>query len=270
VVTRRRYKARPAVADAPAAPAPAAPVAPAPAPEGQAASPLLGALAAQQHAEHLQRQHAIRGQAGLQEPELDPATRQAVHAHIDTIPGLTDHKRRFLKSHPSLLTEPYVQSMRHAHAMALHAGIPDDTPAMDAAVLAGIHKDVEHHRALSQLTAASARQTPENAQAHDNVHEAAAELAREAEQHLAAHPAPAAPPPTPPRKKMQYSAPVSRNYPETSGRGRQDNRTLTADERQIARASMPHLPPDQAEYQYMINRKRMHEMKSDGRIQGDG
>jgi hypothetical protein len=68
---------------------------------------------------------------------------------------------------------------------------------------------------------------------------------------------------------MPMQAPVSRNYPEVSGRGRQD-RTLSADERQIARASMPHLSPEQAEYQYMPNRTKMHEMKRDGRIQGDG
>ena len=63
-------------------------------------------------------------------------------------------------------------------------------------------------------------------------------------------------------------APVSRDSPSVSGRRPQDN-TLSRDEREVARVSFPHLPADQAEYQYLINRKRMHEMKADGRIQGD-
>ena len=65
---------------------------------------------------------------------------------------------------------------------------------------------------------------------------------------------------------MPLQAPVSRGIPEVSGCGRQD-RTLTADERQIARASMPHLPAEQAEYQYMLNRTRMDRMKASGEIQ---
>jgi hypothetical protein len=42
---------------------------------------------------------------------------------------------------------------------------------------------------------------------------------------------------------------------------------VRSDERQIARVSFPHLRPEQAEYEYMVNRKRMREMKADGRIQ---
>jgi hypothetical protein len=268
VVTRRKYKARAsAPADvnlavvAPQAP----PVAPQPTAGGGGPSPLQAALQAQQHAESLQHQHAIRQQAGLAEPPLDPATQQAIDAHIDAMPGLTEWKRRFLKSHRSLVTEPYLQSAHHAHAMALRAGVVDDTPAMDHAILAGVAKDVEHHRSLSALSSAQPRPTP---QAHFDVNEAAAALRREAEMHFGEHQGASAAP-KPQRKSYPMSAPVSRGTPNVSGARSQD-RTLTADERQIARASMPHLPPEQAEYQYMVNRRRMHEMKRDGRIQGDG
>jgi len=54
----------------------------------------------------------------------------------------------------------------------------------------------------------------------------------------------------------------------SGGRASQNN-TLSLDERQIARVSFPHLPATQAEYAYLQNRRRMHEMKADGRIQGD-
>jgi hypothetical protein len=103
---------------------------------------------------------------------------------------------------------------------------------------------------------------------HQDTAEAAAALQREAEMPFAAHqPLPAALKPQ--RKSYPMTAPVSRDTPSVSGHRSQD-RTLTRDEREIARASMPHLPAEQAEYQYMLNRKRMHEMKADGRIQGDG
>lgn len=273
MVTRRKYRARaaaPAVDNVAAAAAPAPPIAPELASGGNA-GPLQAALQAQQHAEHLQRQHSVRAQVGLPEPPLDPATRQAVEAHIDAMPGLSEWKRRFLKSHPTMLKEPFLHSMRHAHAMALHAGLVDDSPQMDSAILAGVAKDIEHHRALSALTSAQARPTPENAQMHQDTAEAAAELQREAEQHLAAYqPAQGAPPPQPrpQRRNMPVSAPVSRDSPSVTGHRSQD-KTLSRDEREIARASMPHLPPEQAEYQYLINRKRMHEMKANGEIQGD-
>jgi hypothetical protein len=200
-----------------------------------------------------------------------PATRQAIDQHIDSLPNLSSHKRRFLKSHPSLLSEPYLQLMSHAYQIALRAGVPDDSPAMDAAVLAGIHRDLEHHRALSQLTSASARPTPENAQMHDDATEAASVLAREAAQHLAEHQAAHQPPPIAPkpqRKSYPMTAPVSRDAPSSTGYRSQD-RTSSPDEREIARVSFPHLPADQAEYEYWKNKRRMFTMKASGEIQGD-
>jgi hypothetical protein len=268
--TRRRYKGdhAPVVDNVAAAPAPRPPAAPEPASEGDDVSPLQRALDAQSHAEELQRQHAQRRQIGLPEPSIHPTERQAIDAHIDGMPDLTDHKRRFLKSHPSLLTEPYKRSMAHAYHLALHAGVADDTAAMDHAILAGVSRDIEHHRALSQLTSADARPTPQNAQMHHDVGQAADDLQREAEAHLAEYqPAPSAPPPR--RKSIPMSAPVSRDSPMVSGDRRQEN-TLRADERQIARVSFPHLPAAQAEYAYLQNKKRMIAMKADGRIQGDG
>jgi hypothetical protein len=270
MATRRRYKSSPPVDNVAAAPAPAPPAAPDMPPDVEEPNPLQRALDAQRHAEALQHQHAQRRQIGLGEPELDPHHRQQVEASIDRMDGLTDHKRRFLKSHPSLLTEPYLSLMRHAVMIARHANIPEDTPAFDNAILAGVAKDIEHHRALSQLTAADARPTPENHAMHQDVAESAAELAREAEGHLAEYqPEPTAPPPAK-RRSIPMSAPVSRDVGGMSGQRIDSGNTLRADERHIARVSFPHLSPPQAEYQYLQNKKRMIAMKADGRIQGDG
>jgi hypothetical protein len=231
-------------------------------------NPLQRALEAGRHAESLQQQHAQRRQIGLGEPELDPHHRQQVEANIDRMDGLTDHKRRFLKSHPSLLTEPYLSLMRHAVMIARHANIPEDTPAFDNAILAGVAKDIEHHRALSALTSADARVTPENEQAHHDVGQSAEELMREAEGHLAEYqPEPTAPPQR--KRSIPMSAPVSRDIPGVSGQRIDNGNTLRKDEREIARVSFPHLPPAQAEFQYLKNKKLMLQMKADGRIQGD-
>lgn len=256
----------------PVAAQPASPVAPPPSPVDDEPNALQRALAATRHAEDLQLQHGQRQQLGLQEPELDPQHRQAIEAHIDAMPELTDHKRRFLKSHPSLLTEPFVKLMSHAYAIAQHAGIADDTPAMDNAILVGVARDLEHHRALSQLTRADARPTPENAAAHYDASEGADALSREAEAFMAeaAASAPPPPPPAPARRSIPMSAPVSRETPMMSSGGRQHGEnTLSAEERQIAHISFAHLPKHAAEYAYLQNRKKMREMKKDGRIQGD-
>jgi hypothetical protein len=266
MVTRRKYRTRadhsPADVNVAVVPAQAPPVAPQ-APEGVGANPLQAALQAQQHAEHLQRQHSVRAQAGLPEPPLDPATRQAVDQHIENLPGLSDHKKRFLKSHPSLLQQPHLQLMSHAYQIALHAGVPDDTPAMDAAVLSGIHRDLEHHRALSALTSAQARPTDP---AHQDTAEAVADLQREAEAHLAAHqPAPIAPPP--PKRRIPMSAPVSRDIPSASGHRQPDGwNTLSAEERQIARNSFtdPNVSNEQKELMYLRQKQKLHRMRQDG------
>jgi hypothetical protein len=267
VVTRRKYKARsvghaPMPADGVAVTAQAPPAAPEPTSQPDDDSPLQRALEAQQHAEHLQRQHAQRQQIGLAEPPIDAAQRQAIDAHVDAMRDISEHKRRFLKSHPSLLVEPYVQLVPHAYQLALHAGIAEDTPQMDSAILQGVARDLEHHRALAALTS-PAQPTPVNHQAHHAVDQAAAELARETEMHLAAH----QPAPVPPKRSMPMSAPVSRNAPSTSGsRHPADSNTLTAEERQIARnfTADPTLTNEQKELLYLRNRQKLHRMRQDG------
>lgn len=245
---------------------------------GGGAGPLHAALQAQQHAEALQRQHAVRAQVGLSEPPLDPQQRAAVEAHIDGM-NLSDHKKRFLKSHPSLLQQPHLQLTQHAYQLALHAGVPDDTPVMDAAVLDGVHRGIQHHRQLSQLMSAHAAgpapshagPPPEHqAQPHGDIDADVAELQREAEQHLAAYqPAPAAPPPQ--RRTMPMQAPPSRGVPSVSGQPSPSN-TLTREEREIARNSFgdPNMSNAEREYLYLQNKRKYLAMKADGSYSPQG
>ena len=271
MATRRKYKpARAAPPDQTnvavmlAQGPPTAPEAPGGADTG---NPFQRALEAQVHAESLQHQHAQRAQIGLPEPHRSEAELQAIDKYIGMIPNITDHQKRFLRAHPSLMEPPYVDLMRHAILVARHAGIADDSDAMDRAILSGVARDIEHHRQLSQLAHATAdtqNGVPGTAM-HDTNH-SADQLAQEAQQHMAApRSAPAAPRLPQTKRSMPMSAPVSRGEPSYSGRPPVDNH-LTAAEREIARNSFidPNMSNEQKEYLYLQNKRKLARMRADG------
>jgi hypothetical protein len=212
-------------------------------------NPLQRALAAQTRAEQLQRE-------ALQRPP--PST---IEQHIEKIPGLSEHKRAFLRQYPVLVEDPAVMKIFNNHyAKALQDGFTDDTPELDNHLVLETVREIEHRR---QLALAGESEDVAVQRLED---EAAAIMRSEA---------PPAPKTSPPmaaaRRSIPMSAPVSRESPMWSGRrGNDENNTLRADEREIARVSFPHLPAAQAEYEYLLNKRKMHEMKRDGRIQGDG
>jgi hypothetical protein len=153
--------------------------------------------------------------------------------------------------------------------LALHAGVEDDTPAMNQAILEGVQHDIERHRALAALTSASARPTPENAAAHEETVQAADELTQEAAAHLAQRAAEqmaAAPAPMPTRRSFPVSAPVSRDVPMASGGSASQNKTLSPEERLIARNSFsnPNMTNAQKELLYLRNRQKLNRMRADG------
>lgn len=276
MATRRRYKVRAEggradlAADAPvmAAAPTVAPAEPISAPGDE--SPLAAQLAAAQRAEELHRQQA-------QQQPNDPMAQLA--AHIDGLP-ISDHKKNFLRAHPDFLFPPLHQLMAKNYQIALQAGVPDDSAAMDRAVIMGMQHDIDQRRQLQRAAVEHARPqaAPEQPMQQPSMTEQqptvplkdAGDLATEAkalyDELYGEEPAP-----TPaPRRSIPMSAPVSREAPMASGgrTSRADN-TLSHDERQIAAVSFPHLPKAQAEYAYLQNRKLMREMKADGRIQGD-
>lgn len=269
MVVRRKYRAHaPPVADALAMPEPASPNAASAPPTDDDVSPLQRAHDAVVHAEALQKQHQHRAMIGLPEPPVSPEERKTIDAFVDGIASLTDHQKRFLKSHPTLLTEPYVDSMRHAITVARHAGIKDDTDAMDRAILMGVARDVEHHRNLQGLAFAPPPAGPGNAPNDHDIDQHVANLSREAEQHMGDHHMAAlrAPPlssTSQQRKSLPMTAPVSREAPNISGHPGVSN-TLTRDEVQIAHVSFPHLSKTDAEYAYLQNKRKLHRMRADG------
>jgi hypothetical protein len=256
VARLRKYRDAPtdgdvAIADDPV-PAPAAEVAAARPTDDNA---LMSAVAAAQRAEELQRQHA-------QQPQ-QPLT---IDQYIDGVPGLSDHKRTFLRAHPQMLEPALTPVMARVYHEGLRSGLKDDTRELDEFVLDGVERELQQHR---ELTSAAARPTPENREAHQQTVEAVEQLQREAEAILAETAAEHQPEPPPLRRSVPFSAPVSREVPMASGERRPGQMTLSAEERQIAHNSFRHLSKASAELEYAQNKRRMIEMKADGRIQGD-
>jgi hypothetical protein len=212
------------------APAAAAPSPPAPSDDG--ADALVRAAHAQARADELQRQAAQR--------------RPTVEEHIDRL-DLSDHKKRFLRQHPSMAVDPgEMQALTFHYQAALGRGIPDDTESMDAAILAGMFRERER----ADQDKAPPAEAP-----------------------------PPAPSPLASRKStsLPMSAPVSRAVPSyASGERRSTSKTLSPAEVQIARASiidrpdMPKLTDAQKEYIYLQQREKYRAMKQDGSYSEQG
>jgi hypothetical protein len=166
-----------------------------------------------------------------------------------------------LRAFPIIVEDPVVGQIFNRHyAEGLQAGLGDDTPQLDQYLIANVAREIERRRQLALAA------EPEDVAVQRLEDEAEAIMRSEQP------PKPIAPPSMPPARKKTLpggNAPVSRDSPMISGDRRQEN-TLRADEREIARASFKHLPPAEAEYQYLLNKRKMIEMKRDGRIQGDG
>jgi hypothetical protein len=264
MAVRRRYVSKADVADAPIEPAmpvvtqaapPEPPATPMPAREAAEPNALQRALESQVRAEEIQRQNRPQ-----------PQQPQSVEGYIDQLPGLTDHKREFLKQFPGLLAPDVAPIMGRAYQEGLQSGLKDDSEDLDRHILETVTRTIEHQAAL---TSPEARSTPENAQRNDEISMAADDLTGEAEGYLEESLSMHAPPPPPPRRSIPFSAPVSREVTMSTGGRPSGTNTLSREEREIAHISFPHLAKTAAEFEYLKNRKRMQAMKADGRIQGD-
>jgi hypothetical protein len=187
--------------------------------------PLVRAHAAQLRAEELQR-HAARAPSNAGRP---PTIDDVVNA----IPGLSEHKRAFLREHPNFLEPASADQVRFHYHSALAAGVADDTPEMNRAILDGVASERERSVDVARKIAAT-------------------------------------PPAAPRRPSIQFSAPVSREVPNASGKRHSDDMTLTPEERDIARRSiidrpdLPRMTNAEKEWQYLQNRNRLRRMKADG------
>jgi hypothetical protein len=211
-------------------------VPPLPPAEPASGDALMRALEAQRRAEELQR---------------DPAAMQriAIEQHIDRMPGLTEHKRAFLKAHPQLIADKFLsEATARSYQAALNQGVPDDSEEMNAAILAGVQEKWESDVKVFEMAAAS---TPSRSEPQPTRAAPAPEITRLEEPAIRqmmdpsnapprSTPAEAGLPPMPATSRARgvpLSAPVSRNIPSPTGRPT-GSITLTPEEREIARNSM--------------------------------
>lgn len=180
--------------------------------------------------------------------ELSPIARE-----IDKLP-LSEFKKSFLKAHPDLITDEFRSRAMGFHwNAALQAGIQDDTPEMNAAILQGVDREIAHVR----------QQAIENVRMPVVSEPEPAPSARREEL-----PAPPMMPPPPARRSMPISAPVSRDVHMPSGQRQSDSSTmtLTEEERRIARTSYsaPGMTDAQKEYAYATNKRKLQRLRQSG------
>lgn len=229
---------------------------------------LIQALAAQRRAEEIQRGNA-------QQSEIE--------RRIAEMTDLNDHKKNFLRSNPQFLDQgPMAMAMGLSYRKALDAGIPDDTPEMDRAIMEGVQREIEERRqrgVAAANEAVQAMQQPAMPRPEPTVDQAAASLDREATAHMGVMSAvdsmpmslaESLPPATAPaRRAVPVSAPASRvNHDLGTGLVREPQSskiTLTAEERDIARRSMHWLSPQEAEVEYARNKQKLARERESGR-----
>jgi hypothetical protein len=193
---------------------------PQPAPTFEDESPVKAALERIKHAEQMQ----ARLQAQYQQPA------QPVQ------PQLSQWKRDFLTANSSLVADEEATALtRSCYLSALRRGIRDDSPEMNAAILAG------HKRMRDAVENASHK--PEREEPPVNAPE--------------------------PRRSVPISAPVSRGAPDlASGRSVPMRITLSPEEVMVARNSFtdPTMTNEQRERLYVANKLRMIQMRKDGTL----
>jgi hypothetical protein len=233
----------------PSAPPPDEPIA---APADDDRDAVRRALEGVRKAEELHRQQATA--------QRQPSEHEA---YVNSLPGLSDRKRNFLKANPALLRQDVAPIAGEHYQNGLAAGLADDSAELERFVLEKTTQSLEHRRQLR-----SAPVEPEPA-VDPEIEKAARELEAEAEalqrEYLAPQPMPQA---ALPRRSIPVSAPVSRGAPSlATGRPMSmSNRTLSAAEVEIAHNSFTDstMSNRDKELLYLQNREKLHRMRASG------
>jgi hypothetical protein len=226
-----------------------------------------------------------RAEAMQRDPRL--AAQLAVDRHVDAHFGnLSHHKREFLKQRPDYWADEHsMLAMSRRYYAGLAAGIPDDTPEMNAYIDDGMRQEFQErqqHRVQGARAAApmpppipepsvdrmAERLNQQQADAIRNVVNVEASTPMVLAENL----------PMPRARSLPISAPVSREIPTASGQKAQDfsNIRLSPIEREIARNSfgpikdafgnVRDLTNEEKELRYGLNKLRMLKMRADGTL----
>jgi hypothetical protein len=224
-------------------------------------------------------ERAVEAQRMAEQMQRDPQA--AVARYVDSLPGLSDRKRAYLKSRPLLLQPETTQILRAEYAAALAEGVEDDSDAMERRLDLGIvaqlrareQRQVEGARAAAPMPPPMPEPSIERAaQQLDHDADAARSFINvEASMPHAVSANLPMPETMPRRSSIPFSAPVSRNIPSPSGKPTPDFRSivLSPAEREIARNSFtdaPGMTDEAKERRYALNKSRMLKMRAEGTL----
>jgi hypothetical protein len=198
-------------------------------PDDEASAAILRAYRATLHAEELNRaaQRIVHQQQEARTVDED----------IDSMPGLSEPKRAFLKAHPDLTSREKGPIVQQRYVEAIRSGIVDDSPEMYDFILTGVRREDDGKF-----------------------------VANEPMPEIERRPLPPLPSPSI-RKSMPISAPVSREIPTFSGRRHSaTQQTLSAEEVRIAHNSFsdPRMSNVEKEKLYLTNKLKLQQMRENG------
>jgi hypothetical protein len=198
--------------------------------EGMAATPSPPIAAPADGNPLLAALHAQQKADAIQRQRASEAPAAGHHAFVDGL-QVSERKKEFLRANPELLRPDLAPVARRIYQKALADGVPDDSAQIERAVLEG----VLHEIGQSPTSAPEPAPTP-------------------------------SPPPAMERKRIPMSAPVSRTVTAATGGRDPGSRTLSPEERQVARNSFsdPSLSNEEKEFRYWQNREKYKAMKRDG------
>lgn len=203
---------------------------------------VLRAVKAQSNAEALSHERSRREIDALVQAALRQQP-QTVEQHIDSLPGLSEAKRAFLKEHPELLEPEKGRIVQQRYAEGLRQ-FDDDSPELYDYLLEGVRREQEPER--SAAVPEIERRVPPPAPP-------------------APSPAPSQAPPPSIRRSVPITAPVSRDYPVSmSGKPEGNGVTLSREERDMAHLSYRDLSKPEAERLYAEKKLLLRRMRESG------
>jgi hypothetical protein len=187
---------------------------------------------------------------------------------VDQMPGLSEHKRSFLKANPLLLNQDILPIAGRAWQQGLAQGIPDDSERINQHILQAVRQGIEAQRQMPPAVGPVLPPPRMPAMAPGGAYdrEEVERLQAEAADHLAEmRPAPL-PPIATQRRSLPVSAPVSRDIPLPSGKklSQETQITLNPEERDIAHKSYSWLRKADAEREYATQKLKLASLRKAG------
>ena len=175
-------------------------------------------------------QRERRAQEPKKEERVDPQEQ-----FEGAIKALPEKAKSWLRAHPEYMTDP----QKNQKIQTLHnfvTGIEDKKPFTDE-----YFDSIEMHLGLKKKSVEAVKEENEEEEEVEEIQQVK------------------------PKRQIVSSAPPSRDSVSPSGQRNKSNKIeLSVEEQEVAHSTMPHLSPEEAEAEYARQKKKLHELKSNG------